>query len=53
VTICALADGAQSLARVDAPIPVKKSSGGQPLAVVGGEGAESVNLNEAPLRGIY
>ena len=34
----ALADGAQSLARVDAPIAVKESSGGQPSAVVAGDG---------------
>jgi integrase len=33
----ALADGAHCLPRRDAPIPVKRSSGGEPLAVVVGE----------------
>ena len=53
MTICALADGAQSLARVDAPIPVKKSSGGEPLAVVVGEGVVSLVSAFEPGDGDY
>ena len=43
----------QHLTRVDAPIPVKKSSGGEPLAVVVGEGVVALVSAFEPRDGDY